>query len=339
MFTCNQCGFMAIKKAYYNQHMSGKHGSTFFKCPTCPFESKHKVSLCRHLKKCQGVVTQNAIEVSEEAKETVITTVSNDPIGLTTEDQSGVVIPVNNNINTVNNGAIEALTYNNNANSHNVYNNNYNIMIYPDQFSDEPLWIKSEDEKKKLIDFVRDKNLKSPEEIVDAISLFFQDLKRIPFRKTASNSSYTHVFKGEKDGWELRRDNDVYPSLILQTSSDISHVLNDQALTSRGRERDRLERVADNAGDFYDEVNMIEREGECYKPEGNQTNIIRRRRANREAKLQLKKKAQDAYRLYKLETSDPLDVEISQRKKPGRPKKLNNKITEDNRLLVPESVI
>lgn len=194
--------------------------------------------------------------------------------------------------------SVQNINYNNHGTINNITNNNQIIINFPEKLSDTPVFITTDDQKRKLIDLVKRKSIESPEEIVNAIMMHFQDMSSLPFRKESLHLPYTHVHNEGR--WELTPDEFVYPKVVLQTSQDMVNILQDAGTKDGVRERPRLveklDKQSDKIGDFFDHVEDIERHGTEYGriPLRDQQH----RKAFRSAKKQLKLKAKDAYLLY-----------------------------------------
>ena len=195
-------------------------------------------------------------------------------------------------------------------NTQNIHiTNNIQVIQFPDKINyDEPVFITSEEQKAKLLQFIQTKGLKKPEDILEAIMLFFDDPRRMAFRKQNLHMPYTHVHKGDLK-WELKPDEDVYPTVLAQTGQDITHVLEKAAYdlpNQRERAKVALRNSADIVGTFVDEVEYIKQNG---MPPGRITDRERtHRKIFRTATKHLKIKAADSYKMCPIKQSQSVSA-------------------------------
>ena len=142
---------------------------------------------------------------------------------------------------------------------------------------------------------------KNPEALHDVICSLFQDVQKLPFRKSKGNTDITEVHKGDSI-WEKRHDNQVFPLVVQQSASDISNVLEEASnkSTKGASYRERLQRIADYAGGLLDEIECIQKSEpvagsrEQRKVQSEYRALYRRTRAQLKCLARMTKEAQQS---------------------------------------------
>lgn len=291
MFQCTECNFVTGYKKNLVSHTKSRHENpiiknenttvapicvkneaSLFSCPECDYMTPYKCTLLRHA------------AAKHIQHETILQQI---------RDQKGQLVE-NKIPNNVLLNATATVTGNHNSVA--VTNNpvtNY-IMIFPSTDSATPQMLQCEDQKRRLIEFLKPLNLTSPADITKAIYAFFDNNHGIPIRKMKENSGNTHVYKGDNI-WEKKPDSEVYPRLVAKSAEEMSYVLND---ASEQTCQDILARRSDQIGNFADSVelfddNSLEYHDREYKERRHHKNAFMR------ARMGLKNKAYAAYKEHK----------------------------------------